>query len=166
MNSERIAEQPGEANAKGLTQPGDAHDHIQYLGPLKDPTKQPVEEAVRPPPAPKPWGVQGEALLPWDYLAAFADMAGRMPQFLSRLIQTTPYLVQIESAQGYPEAIAELVSYRRLERRWLKAYLGKQSFTRLRRAGELRHLFDWPKPESEHLLPDLTPPSPRSPSNS
>lgn len=145
MNSERISGQPGQDAANASPERGTSRDQVEYRGPLKDPTKLPVEEAVRPPPVPQPWGVQGDGLLLAEYLQALREMVGRTPQFLSRLIESSPYLAQIESAQGYAEATAELVLHRRVERRWLKSFLGKREFVRRRRQGKLHNLFGWPR---------------------
>ena len=47
MNPERTSQQPGEdVSSQGRA----SRDQVNYRGPLKDPTKLPMEEAVRPPP--------------------------------------------------------------------------------------------------------------------
>jgi hypothetical protein len=117
------------------------HDQSEYFEAL---TEQFYEDVLMNP-RPKPWGVSGDDLTLSDYYKAFNEMAVRTPKFIARLIRTTPYLLQLESAEGNPEATAELVHHRRFERRWLRSYLGKQEFVRRRRVGELHHLFDWPR---------------------
>jgi hypothetical protein len=162
------------------------HGQVAYRGPPADAAQLPVEGAARPPDAGgiaggvpgvdggdaplasdlNPWGVQGEALPMPVYVAALRDLAGRSPRLLCRLIESSAYVAQIASAQGHPEAVAELVVRRRLERRWLKSHLGPQEFTRRRRRGILRDLFGWPKTTRGVTGPQLIASSRSSPGGS
>ena len=111
-------------------------------------------------------GVQGDELRMSDYLQALKRLAGRSPQLLRQLIESSAYVAQIASAQGRPDAVAELVLRRRLERRWLKSHLGKREFTRRRRDQAFLDLFGWPGTDPGVAHQDLMLAPPSSPNGS
>jgi hypothetical protein len=50
MNRERPGGRPEELAESAQPDSGSPCDQVEYRGPLRDPTKRPAEEAVRPPP--------------------------------------------------------------------------------------------------------------------